>query len=67
MRTQFTDQQSSFNGYLFNNITVLIIGNPNNCLINILCMVRMKEKNNGRIGESYEEIAKKKKEGEIPH
>ena len=39
---------------------------PKYCLINILYMVGMKEKNNGRIGESYEENAKKK-EGEIPH
>ena len=29
MRTQFTDSQSSFNGYLFNDITILIIGNLN--------------------------------------
>ena len=29
MRTQFTDLQSSFNSYLFNDIIVLIIGNPN--------------------------------------
>ena len=35
-------------------------------LINILYIVGMKEKTCGRIGETYEEIAKKK-EGEMPH
>ena len=44
-RTQFTDQQSNFNGYLFNDITVLIIGNPNRFVIDtsivspIFCVV----------------------------
>ena len=34
---------------------------PRYCIINILYMVEMQKENSGRIGENYEEIAKRKK------